>query len=1699
MNRSNPFTAVKESVSHNWHKVRARSPRASNWEKLQALDPEQTPEYRDVHGDQQLDRRERTTVRSQTLSRAVSTVVVILVAVLLWIIASLGVMLVTNARAVFGSGGTSGYYVQESEVGDAGEMGDCYYPIDAEGEVDRTVCYDDADQVPVPGWYAEQQAASGTDEAGDGRTTFVAQLGVFTWWKLYLAGGVGAIVGLVLGGWWGRQIAKHNITVDHADINDHYDDPHIAQPEELQRQLAHFPDAGAHSSVQVTAMISHNMLTNKGLDKVALTRRHEHDVLDEDGNVINHAGEPIVDEDGEPVTDQVPWIDGAYGQDLFETSGVPQDKKLRTVYDPTRIAYGGDGGRFATVAALINTDWTLPEYEVQRPAGTYLVDSDPVNTMIIAMTRAGKGQTYIEPVIDMWSREANPNNMVINDPKGELLVKFYVALVMRGFKVVQFNLINPLKTDIYNPLMLAADAARENDSATAATYVENLGNVFFPTDTGDDPMWNNAANNAFKRAAFGLIDYYLEEEREMRARARNDGTDPAVLDQQLDEMWGRLTLYNCYQLFVQLSGQKLKNPLVSHQEKLSRNGYATQGEANRAEAEANERVFLWEGAKELDMLTLFFNATASLPLNSMRTLVNNADKSLRSMGSAEKMIASVYGIAITAMSFFTKPTIAALTSGRPSQNIDLGGISFPRRLNVRLAPDFVRENHLVGMRTVWSAYADPGFTQNLGKKFDHSDLLSREGWARYYIEGIFPEETVYVKLELRNPVSDLLVRTLYFEFRKGYQLSLNGRHYVEESVTGKRIVRDGVLRELRPVTTTGDDGEERTRYLPGHVTYRRSIIDPGSVDTVPEVIEVDTPAIIHTIVRYGEQPSAVFLVTPPHLASYAKILLILIEQMVSLNFERSYMTKENQKPLHKTRFMLDELGNLQSEGKGIESFETKLSIGLGQDQQFTLILQTLQQLRDVYGDSVDKVLQGNCQPLSARIATPTGWRRMGDLAIGDKVLTPFGTSTRVTAVYPNGVMPVYRVRLRDGSATLATGNHLWDVQRWKTSIRYTGRINGNGRRKYVGTGPDGHTCELVTETITTDEMIDRINRGQDLSLPRLSPLAYDEVDVPVDPYVLGVTLGDGCVAHNGSVHLGVTEHKNEIIEEIERRGYTVSRHQNNSGGTPSHNILGVAGAMHELGLQGHRSWDKFVPEQYLHGSIQQRIDLLRGLMDTDGTVSRKFEVEYTTVSERLAHDVQALIRSLGGRVTINIKEHVTYTNRDGVRVPARKAYRLQNVRLAGVNPFSLSWKAQRWHDDRAGNGSPANYGNAIASVEYVGEDEVQCIRVADERHLYVTDDYLPTHNTSHIIFLKSTDDSLLETLEKMGGKTHRVHITSKSITENMDKVAGGRLEGAVSRNYQVEEEPLISYNDLATLPQRNSIVYRAGEAPVWNRNSMILPMSWRLRKNDLHHPGHTYSLQTVPTLSTAIEFDVRHNQPDFKAMLDKRIEQAVNVERAQQQYKSVHGYNDVDIERLDPDVWSDEIMEIVTNMTTGGGANDIDAEDYMFLPDEDIAEDVELHEKVVMLMAQQNEFERKIYAEGTVSRDMLVTRDGNAKVRSLDARLIEAYTVSRTSLESDHDHFSVGNDGSLRSADGRDVYVTPTHSAAYTHTIELLDGKIAAPTSNVWAEGEVDPEAVLPTFEVTAEFYRFLAAQPTWTNLGDGSFDRAMAIEMDRV
>ena len=251
----------------------------------------------------------------------------------------------------------------------------------------------------------------------------------------------------------------------------------------------------------------------------------------------------------------------------------------------------------------------------------------------------------------------------------------------------------------------------------------------------------------------------------------------------------------------------------------------------------------------------------------------------------------VYGIAITAMSFFTDPTISTLTSGTPTQNVDLGSLAFPRRMGVRFNSNYLQKYHFVGQQAVWDAFEDKDFTKPLGKDFHHEDMVSREGWARYYFDGKFENEVAYIKLEIRNPATDSLIRTFYFMFRKTYQTSLDGRSYMKDPVLGEKIVKNGVLTELRKFfdKKTGKEvfKEGKTPFV------EEKILD---IKNKGEKVKVKTNAIIATMARYTEKPKMVFLVTPPHLMKYAKLILILIKQLVDMNFDKSYMTKSNQKP-----------------------------------------------------------------------------------------------------------------------------------------------------------------------------------------------------------------------------------------------------------------------------------------------------------------------------------------------------------------------------------------------------------------------------------------------------------------------------------------------------------------------------------------------------------------------------------------------------------------------------------------------------------------------------------------------------------------------------------------------------------------------------------------------------------------------------------
>ena len=213
-------------------------------------------------------------------------------------------------------------------------------------------------------------------------------------------------------------------------------------------------------------------------------------------------------------------------------------------------------------------------------------------------------------------------------------------------------------------------------------------------------------------------------------------------------------------------------------------------------------------------------------------------------------------------------------------------MSFPRRLGVRFHNDYISLHHLAGLQVKWQAYEDELFEKPLGKDFEHEDLITREGWARYYFKGIFPNDISYLKMQIKNPSTGMLVKEFYFKFEKSYQTTLDGRFFVKDPVLGTKIVKNGILTELKAVRRRST-GEKM--FVPRKTTFKRDVVDFSQETN--EKKRRNAKAIIRTMCRYSEKPKMVFLVTPPHLMNYAKLILILVKQLVDLNFDQSYMTK----------------------------------------------------------------------------------------------------------------------------------------------------------------------------------------------------------------------------------------------------------------------------------------------------------------------------------------------------------------------------------------------------------------------------------------------------------------------------------------------------------------------------------------------------------------------------------------------------------------------------------------------------------------------------------------------------------------------------------------------------------------------------------------------------------------------------------------
>lgn len=389
-------------------------------------------------------------------------------------------------------------------------------------------------------------------------------------------------------------------------------------------------------------------------------------------------------------------------------------------------------------------------------------------------------------------------------------------------------------------------------------------------------------------------------------------------------------------------------------------------------------------------------------------------------------------------------------------------------------------------------------------------------------------------------------------------------------------------------------------------------------------------------------------------------------------------------------------------------------------------------LRDMQSDkaATEHKLQfwrnGAPQPLTARVLTPTGWSTMGEMRVGGRVIGADGRPHEVTAIHPQGEQDIYRVDFIDGSSAECTLDHVWTVS------------NLYDRKR--GVSRDMTLTDLIADGF-------RYDSGEaKWAVPLVEPVEYDETTrLPLDPYLLGLLLGDGSFRSNGRGSGGVSlacaawdaDETIEIITPMLPAGVSISRRnrvddgrgqcselyfrrphevteRNWHGHIKAHAPNPLTAVIAGLGLFDVIGKDKFVPEMYLRAAVKDRIAILQGLLDSDGHVEPT-GLRFTTTSRRLAEAVVELTASLGGTATVRpVKNRTTMT---------------VNIRQLPdwIVPVRLLRKATAYRV----MDKPRI--RTIVGATKVRREQAQCIAVDSPDHLYVTDDFVLTHNSPNLV------------------------------------------------------------------------------------------------------------------------------------------------------------------------------------------------------------------------------------------------------------------------------------------------------------------------------------------------------------------------------
>ena len=350
-----------------------------------------------------------------------------------------------------------------------------------------------------------------------------------------------------------------------------------------------------------------------------------------------------------------------------------------------------------------------------------------------------------------------------------------------------------------------------------------------------------------------------------------------------------------------------------------------------------------------------------------------------------------------------------------------------------------------------------------------------------------------------------------------------------------------------------------------------------------------------------------------------------------------------------------------------------------------------------------------------------GWAKIKDIEVGDKVYGSDGKLANVTGTtILQENLDFYKITLRDGRTIECCKDHRWKI--WDK--------NKNKDKDNI-VWSEVKTSELVGNYFNVrkdskSKIPGKLTKEYRYALPINQPLLdEDRQDFVIHPYVLGVLLGDGSITQHT---ISLTNNDVELIDRFEQllpNGYKLTRKKKDNcyictvvrscKSVPAFHVL-----IEHTGLLGCSSHTKFIPEQYKYCAYDQKLELIRGLMDTDG-YSKKSVIEYYTVSNRLSTDFLDIARSCGLHCKHAIKESWFRNNRyaDCNRI---SIYTKQPV-------FSLARKLQYVDHDISKQGQSKYDKVFITNIEYIGKKDGHCITVDNDDHTYITKDYIVTHNS----------------------------------------------------------------------------------------------------------------------------------------------------------------------------------------------------------------------------------------------------------------------------------------------------------------------------------------------------------------------------------